>query len=170
MGLISPASGRETEMIVACGNSSKILVGSGASWWNEKNDDIEAEGGSDCIWTYRGPPPAINCSDPIPNLSNATAAWFDRIRPQLKSLNPQKTENREMERSKFLLVEGLFFLLFLNYKQQETRQCVNWISWVSNVGFGSIHNGEEDRGNFVSFGRCKRLVLYFNAPYLKNHR
>lgn len=160
MGLISPASGRETEMIVACGNSSKILVGSGASWWNEKNDDIEAEGGSDCIWTYRGPPPAINCSDPIPNLSNATAAWFDRIRPQLKSLNPQKTENREMERSKFLLVEGLFFCFFWT---TSNKKHVN--VWIEFRGFLTWVSGQSTMEKKIE-GTLFRLVVVNDWCYI----
>ncbi|KAL6964704.1 hypothetical protein U1Q18_035762 [Sarracenia purpurea var. burkii] len=50
MGLISPASGRETEIIVASGSSSKILAGSGPYDCDE--DIAAARNASDCIETY----------------------------------------------------------------------------------------------------------------------
>lgn len=69
MGLKSPASGRETETMVASGNSSKIGVATGRG---EISDDAMEPDGSVCIWTYRGidpdpdpdpEPDTINCSE-----------------------------------------------------------------------------------------------------------
>lgn len=63
MGLMSPASGRETDTIVALGSSSKTRVF--CSGPAEKNDDVIGGIRSVvCICMYRGPlPEDINCSD-----------------------------------------------------------------------------------------------------------
>lgn len=61
MGLISLVSGRDTDTIVATGNSSKIHVGSSRG----RNEYDTGEVASDC-----GIPVAMSFSDDIPKLSH----------------------------------------------------------------------------------------------------
>ncbi|KAK9139286.1 hypothetical protein Scep_008967 [Stephania cephalantha] len=60
---MSPASGLETEMMVALGSSSKIqelLICEDDEWCRDDEEEEDAINGSDCIWTYLGPPPDMN--------------------------------------------------------------------------------------------------------------